>query len=265
MSLASLLYGSLSRAIPVAALAVRHPIEFLDRIAGRLERAVDPGLETRLTGARDWSARLHQALGIPNSSCHCMGEFRAAWDALVQVDPGVGRGHDGDPVLAGTCFVLARHLEPTRIVETGVARGVTTRFLLSAAPEAILYSIDLPPMDPRWAGQSCSLVPQGMRDRWRYVRGASRRILPRLTAKIGSLDLFVHDSSHTRRTVLFECESAWTHLRPGGAIVVDDADKSRGFLDFVERTCVGIRTHTWGLLEDELKAGLVGFVLKGQT
>ena len=259
------LHAYLSRVIPLTTLAVRHPTEFLDRIAGRLERAVDPGLEPRPTGVRDWSAHLHQAMGLPEGSCDCTDQFRAAWNVLVQVDPGVGRGHDGDPVLAGACFVLARHLGPTRIVETGVARGVTTRFLLSAAPQAIVYSIDLPPMDPRWARQSCSLVPEGMRDRWRYVRGASRRMLPRLTAAIGSLDLFVHDSSHTRRTVLFECESAWAHLRPGGAIVVDDADKSRGFLDFVERTCGGATSHTWGLFEDELKAGLVGFVLKGET
>jgi hypothetical protein len=46
------------------------------------------------------------------------------------------------------------------------------------------------------------------------------------------IDLFVHDSSHTARNVLFELEHAWDALVLGGAVAVDDVDLNCGFHDF---------------------------------
>ena len=49
-------------------------------------------------------------------------------------------------------------------------------------------------------------------------------------------NLFIHDSLHTTVNVLFELRRAWPHVRPGGAVVVDDVDINDGFRIFVVET-----------------------------
>lgn len=60
-----------------------------------------------------------------------------------------------------------------------------------------------------------------MRARWTYISGTSRRRLPGLLSQSWPIDLFVHDSSHTERDMLFELERAWPAIGRG-AIVADD-------------------------------------------
>src|SRR5882724_9465148 len=63
-------------------------------------------------------------------------------------------------------------------------------------------------------------------------RGSSLRRLPGLLAKLGQIDMFIHDSLHSERNVRFELDRVWPMLRPGGAIVVDDIDANDGFHSF---------------------------------
>jgi hypothetical protein len=67
-----------------------------------------------------------------------------------------------------------------------------------------------------------------------YILGSSRRRLPNLLRDLGEIDLFVHDSLHSARNVRFEMDQAWSMLRSGGAIVVDDIDVNRGFHTFTQ-------------------------------
>jgi hypothetical protein len=67
-----------------------------------------------------------------------------------------------------------------------------------------------------------------------YVEGSSRRRFPALLAKLGQIDLFIHDSLHSERNVRFELDRAWSILRPGGAIIVDDIDANNGLHSFNE-------------------------------
>jgi hypothetical protein len=60
-------------------------------------------------------------------------------------------------------------------------------------------------------------------DRWSLIAGSSRR-QPALLSRITPIDLFIHDSSHTRYNMLVEMNKAGPALRPGGALVVDDID-----------------------------------------
>jgi len=46
--------------------------------------------------------------------------------------------------------------------------------------------------------------------------------LPPLLDDLGRIDVFFHDSLHTREHMLFEFERAWAHLKPGGVLVSDD-------------------------------------------
>ena len=81
---------------------------------------------------------------------------------------------------------------------------------------------------------SSSLPPAIAVDkRWFYAWGSSRRRLPAVLSQLGQIDLFVHDSLHSERNVRFEIDLAWTFLRPGGAIVVDDIGVNRGLWNFI--------------------------------
>ena len=57
-------------------------------------------------------------------------------------------------------------------------------------------------------------VPERLHGRWTLIRGSSRQRLPPLVAELGQLDLFLHDSRHTARNVLFELEQVWPALSP---------------------------------------------------
>lgn len=148
-----------------------------------------------------------------------------------------GPWNDGDAGLVRSIWCLVRHLRPERVVETGVAHGLTSRFILEALEQndrGHLWSIDLPPLDPDLRRQVGMAVGPGFSDRWTYIHGSSRRRLPKLLSQLRQIDLFVHDSLHSERNVRFELDQAWAVLRPGGALVIDDIDANWGFHSFNE-------------------------------
>ena len=195
---------------------------------------------------RDWDRRLHQILGIP-WPCESTSEFWALWPEVMQPFEAngvrIGRGAfggwgDGEPGFVRAVWHLVRHLRPANVVETGVARGFTTRFILEGLERngaGHLWSIDAPPvLKPELLGQVGAAVLDRLHHRWSYIRGTSAQRLPGLLRRLGKIDLFVHDSRHTERNVRFELDQAWTALRPGGALVVDDVDLNRGFSSFAQ-------------------------------
>ncbi len=150
--------------------------------------------------------------------------------------------------LEGTLlYGLVRSLRPRTIVETGTASGLSTTFLLAALErnaDGRLISIDLPfqagaggELLPIVAGTSIArddsspvppgkepgwFVPAELRARWDLRLGDARELLPAALEEVGEIDLFFHDSLHTREHMLFEFETAWEHLAPGGILVSDD-------------------------------------------
>jgi hypothetical protein len=192
----------------------------------------------------NWREHLHTHLGL-TSACDIAAETEPVWRNVVQLmsSKGVKTGplnyvgsNDGDPAFVDAVWCLARHFNARKIVETGVAHGVTSRFLLEALSRnggGHLWSIDLPPlMHPEVHHEIGIAVTEAQRDHWTYISGSSRRHLPKLLAATGPIDLFVSDSKHTAYNVLFEMRQAWKVLRPGGAIVVDDIDANWGFHTF---------------------------------
>lgn len=232
-------------------LSFRDPVEGLDRTLIRARRLV--GVAERVAPPHqpdpDWEQHLHEQLGS-EWPCAAAAEvavvLRDARDDLVARGLTVGRGayggwDDADPVLARAVWCLTAHLGATRVVETGVARGITSRVILERLQRngaGRLWSIDLPPLDPSLHGQIGAAVPERARQRWTYVAGTSRRRLPRLLDALGTIDLFVHDSLHTSRNLRFELERAWSALRGGGAIVADDVERNPAFFEF-GRTVAG--------------------------
>jgi predicted O-methyltransferase YrrM len=142
--------------------------------------------------------------------------------------------NDGDPALLQAIWRLIRRLNAGKVVETGVAHGVTSRVILEAmSGRGHLWSIDLPPI---WAPdvhrEIGAAVVERSPDRWSLIAGSSRRRLPALLRRAAPIDLFIHDSHHTKDNMLFEMKKAWPALRPGGAMVVDDIDLNRAFAEF---------------------------------
>jgi hypothetical protein len=226
----------------LAALAA-DPVEFCTRVASKLSegrnRLVHP---YALDEA--WDAELHLHLGWAGP-CQAAADAATVWsDVLARmtrqgVDPGpmsyLG-WNDGDFALARTAWCLTRHLNAVRVVETGVAHGVTSRFVLEALARnggGHLWSIDLPPLlHPELHHQIGMAVDDSLRGGWTLIKGSSRRRLPGLLKRTRPIDLFIHDSLHSTENVLFELRLAWSALRPGGAMVVDDVDANNGFHRF---------------------------------
>jgi glycosyltransferase involved in cell wall biosynthesis len=192
-----------------------------------------------------WEARLHALVGAP-WPCPMHEDFSRLWAEVMwelEAKRGIalGRGAfagwgDGEPGLVRAVWCLTNHLRPEKVVETGVARGITTRFVLEALmrnDRGHLWSVDLPPpLDRGLHAQIGIAVPETLRARWTYIRGSSRRRLRPLLTKIQPIDLFVHDSAHTARNLLFELGRAWDALAPDGVVVADDVDLNCGFHEF---------------------------------
>jgi len=73
--------------------------------------------------------------------------------------------------------------------------------------------------------------------------GESFKVLPKLLAKIGTVDVFLHDSRHTYRTMMKEFTIIWPYLRKGGLLLSHDVIANDAILDFcgnVQRTLIVI-------------------------
>jgi hypothetical protein len=129
------------------------------------------------------------------------------------------------------------HATPQRVVETGVARGISSSLVFESLARngaGHLWSVDMPPLLAEFRGAVGAAVPDARRDRWTYIRGSSRRNLPRLLRRVAPIDLFIQDSVGTRPTVLFELELAWQALAPGGFLIVNAINRSEAFREFLD-------------------------------
>jgi predicted O-methyltransferase YrrM len=150
------------------------------------------------------------------------------------------------PTEGALLYALVRALRPATVVETGTANGASTTYLLAALARndnGRMVSIDLPffteagelqgfvegstidlydasPVptgkEPGW------MVPDDLRGRWELRLGDAHDLLPVALQELGPLQLFFHDSLHTREHMRFEFETAWPGISPGGVLASDD-------------------------------------------
>ena len=239
----------LRRWVRAAATAGRDPLDGLERVRERVAAIRrSPRLATGLQPDTTGGEQLHALLGI-DWPCDAASTFNELWQSILKSleRQGLEFGRqaycgwdDADPGFARAAWCLTRHRAPCTVVETGVARGLTSRVILealSADGSGRLCSIDLPPVmqEPSSKGETGAAVGEGLKRRWTLVRGSSRRRLPRLLRELGTIDLFVHDSRHSDRNVSFELTRAWAALRPGGFLLVDDVHRNGAFRPCVER------------------------------
>lgn len=167
--------------------------------------------------------------------------------------------HDAWRIEEGTGFVLyvwIRHRKPKVIVETGVANGHSTVILLNAISrnnQGELHSTDV-------AKDAGALVKPDERSNWHYHQlppTSYRRAFQELLSRLGPIDLFFHDSLHTYTWQLFEYQSVFTKILPGGLLASDDVDSSYAFMDFCRST-----VQRPSVLFDHRK--LAGFISKAK-
>ena len=152
-------------------------------------------------------------------------------------------------------YLLVRKFRPRLVVETGVAQGVSTYFMLKAMSDngfGKLISIDLPNRDrggkvnvdgriegtyvpkklaPGW------LVPKRWRKNWRLILGDSKEVLPKLDY---APDMFFHDSEHSYETMKFEYAWAIGRMKRG-VIASDDTGWSPAWKEFLAKNKSKVR------------------------
>jgi predicted O-methyltransferase YrrM len=159
-------------------------------------------------------------------------------------------------------YLLVRMLKPETVVETGVADGFSSAVILQALEDnnsGELYSIDLPPRGQRLSdGHIYSLpsgkqvgwaIPRVLYHRWHLILGDSSQKLPRLLQELGEIDIFIHDSLHTEKHMMFEYETAWPSIKQGGLLLSDNIGTS--FHELSKRinrhyVCVNFRQRFFG-------------------
>jgi predicted O-methyltransferase YrrM len=161
-----------------------------------------------------------------------------------------------DSRFAHLAYLLCRLTSPSAVLETGVAYGVSSAFILRAIEEngrGTLYSVDLPPLRRDYERFWGVAVPEALKGRWRLHRGSSARVLPRLLEEIRTVDLFTHDSLHTYRNMRREFDTVWPRLRDGGLLLADDVERNRAFGELQRKS-----PTLWRVVEDREVSPLHG-------
>lgn len=150
--------------------------------------------------------------------------YRREFDALCAVLTS-RRGHEvyeaNFDVGDATAWVLYAHVRasrPRHILETGVANGVSSFFILNALRRngiGVLHSIDV-------RQDVGALVNEEERAEWDL-----RVLRPNF-----ALDLFIHDSDHSYLWMRREFAVAAERISAGGWMMSDDVDASYAFAEF---------------------------------
>lgn len=183
-----------------------------------------------------------------------MDEFRSKRNLHNHLEKGIKEIHEGnvERFRGMILYILCRKLNPDIVVETGVANGISSAYILCALEEnkhSKLYSIDLPCekgkgypegyfapngvniIIPR-GKESGWIIPDYLRDKWESILGRSSEKLPPLLDELGTIDMFLHDSEHSYQNMLGEYQTAWTYLKNGGILLSHDVDMNNAFSDF---------------------------------
>jgi predicted O-methyltransferase YrrM len=253
------------KAAHLLSLLPARPLEFCDRISGVLEVQYEKLVYDAPTySLTEWGVaieRVEAVLGVPVKAFLAEPELT---EIEEQIELGIVElrkralyplSNNAGYSLARLLYLLCRAMRPNVVVETGVARGVSSAFILKAMEkngEGTLHSIDLPPL----AGEQDVgfLVPGTLRSRWRLSRGVSKRVLPQICREVGTVDIFIHDSLHTKANVRRELQTVAPVLAPRSIVVADDLQAGDALREWVAKS----KPDFWAAVREDTKDGTFG-------
>lgn len=173
---------------------------------------------------------------------------------ILNVYKETGRLNFGQMACLSELYVITRMLKPRAVVETGVASGMSSAFILKALEDnggnGRLYSVDLPEK-VYYEDSIAVMLPSGKKigwaiphqyeKRWSLILGKSSDVLPSLVKRLGAVDVFLHDSEHSYSNMMREFTSVWPSLRPKGLLISDDVNRNSAFNSFSKK--VGRRPY----------------------
>ena len=232
----------------LTALAFRRPLDFSDWLITILEILLDLSNNAQSSNRcspdlLDVLERLEVQLGLPAKNL--LGEpplLDIEAHVLRQTEDVGGDGpfplsHSADIALARLIYIVCRVMKPNIVLETGVAYGVTSAFILKALETngmGFLHSVEIFPLPPGASSYVGYFIPDSLKRRWQLHWGASRRVLPRLLPRIGRVDLLFIDSLHTYRNMRRELRTTAPFLGRPATVVSDDVHGNSAFGEFVE-------------------------------
>jgi len=150
---------------------------------------------------------------------------------------------------AQTMYVLCRLVKPELVVQTGVRFGSFDAHISAALnknKKGKMYSIDL---NEQYEGFKCGyLIREKDRGRWELVVGDAKDKLSRLMSQLDSVDLFIHDSTHTKKHMRWEFEEAYENINASGFMASHDVLKNDVFRLFAkEKDMQWIRIRNLGI------------------
>jgi hypothetical protein len=240
--------GRRAKLAGAARLLAHDPRELYEVVVDQAQRAVD-SFRARPSGVRQPLEQITSGLdGALEADVAAILREDGLAEIEAQVREGVERlgptlpfpvAYNAAASLAQLCYVLCRALRPDVVLETGVAYGASSSYIVKALDlnaHGELHSVDRAPVRPGVEDYIGALVPEELRSRWTLHRGTSRRLVPSLLPNLEGLSLFVHDSQHTYRNISWELRTVTPHLTRPAAVLVDDTAGNRAFEEWVERS-----------------------------
>lgn len=156
-------------------------------------------------------------------------------------------------------YMLVRLTSPESVVETGVANGVSTFFILNALKKNAtgkLTSIDI-------SYNVATFLNNEEKMRWELkvldTKVNLRKQFKEILAAVENLSIYLHDGDHSYLWQQMEYNLAYAKLRCGGILLSDDVDSSFAFIDTFGKES-NLETEFKGILLGKNK--MFGYILK---
>ncbi|MCL4379219.1 MAG: class I SAM-dependent methyltransferase [Candidatus Marsarchaeota archaeon] len=127
-------------------------------------------------------------------------------------------------------YNLVRTKKPSIVLETGVSKGFSSRIILEALQrngKGKLISTEI-------SDNVGNLVTPHLKKRWFLVVDKNGNALSIAMKKVRTIDIFMHDSSHTHDNMLKDFTSALKKIKSNGLILSDDVESNSAFVEFAK-------------------------------